>query len=257
MSAPIRILDLCTGTGCIPLLLHSLLTEHARRLSILGVDISPRAVALAKDNLKWNIAERTLHEVAAGQIRFVCADIMTDLSAILRETCNPSCVLSHPCNGGENLEWDVMISNPPYISPVSFSKDTARSVRNWEPRLALVPCGSSTDEQHGASADKMALHGDTFYPRLLSIAESIKAKVVLLETADLDQAIRVARLASQSRLWDGIEIWRDWLVQGHPSSGKAPETVEVGGVSILIRGEGNGRAVLCWRGEAGELVDRA
>ena len=52
--------------------------------------------------------------------------------------------------------------------------------------------------------------------------------------------------------WDGCEIWRDWIGEGRVREG---EVVEVEGEMVRVRGEGNGRVVVCWRGEGWE-VDR-
>ncbi|KAK4987911.1 hypothetical protein LTR66_007466 [Elasticomyces elasticus] len=93
------------------------------------------------------------------------------------------------------------MSNPPYISPLEFDNTTSRSVRNFEPKIALVPPSDAAL----SGIDQ----GDVFYPRLLAIAEEVGAKLVLLEVADLTQARRVATMAYKQRVWDGIEIWRD------------------------------------------------
>ena len=124
-------------------------------------------------------------------------------------------------------EWDIIISNPPYISPRGYVRETHRSVRNWEPKLALVPCSSSysctldgdiskssssslSSSSPSSSSSSSAMSAsyqtdsglnqdvaiaDLFYPRLFSIANQVNAKVVLVEAGDLAQAGRVARLA--------------------------------------------------------------
>ncbi|KAL8965244.1 MAG: hypothetical protein Q9197_006602, partial [Variospora fuerteventurae] len=146
----LRILDLCTGTGCIALLLHSLLHRTHHSLQILGIDISPRAVALAHCNLHHNTAKNRLHRSAREQVRFEEADVF---------------------NSGKiwDTKWDIVVANPPYISPDDFNRTTARSVRNWEPKLALVP-GSSSDAGVMGEADKEQA-GDAFYPRVMAIAK--------------------------------------------------------------------------------------
>ncbi|KAI9785258.1 MAG: hypothetical protein M1816_000444 [Peltula sp. TS41687] len=240
-SSSLRILDLCTGTGCIPLWLHSCLADHMKGLTIFGVDVSRQAVKLANQNLRWNVKNGNLKSSAQEEIRFVHADISKDNALWTSDLSLPD-QSPRPDGHHEQREWDILISNPPYISPRSFCKDTARSVRNWEPRLALVP--GNFDQGDNSSAMSP---GDIFYPRLLSLAAQVKAKLVLLETADLEQATRVANLAVKSSLWDGVEIWRDWPDQGNGRTRKTPETVQLHDETVLIRGEGNGRVVLCWR----------
>lgn len=137
--------------------------------------------------------------------------------------------------------WDVLISNPPYISPSAYWKTTARSVRGYEPKLALVPPKkidqSDTDQ------------GDNFYPRLLNIARDVEAKVVLLEVGDMEQAVRVARHAQARDIFDGIEIWRD-----QPDAASDTESQEDG---FAVVGSGNARSVLCWRGAGAHWLEKA
>lgn len=146
-----------------------------------------------------------------------------------------------------------MISNPPYISPAAFDTTTSRSVRNYEPRCALVPPTTPASSSQGAEVDA----GDIFYPRLLHLAEQVSARVLLVEVADMEQAIRVARmvLGKSKRMWDGCEIWRDWPAAGASGMGDGEgEVVEVQGGRVRVTGEGNGRAVLAWRGGDGRRM---
>ena len=108
--------------------------------------------------------------------------------------------------------------------------------------------------------------GDLFYPRLLDLAARVSARVVLFEVADMEQAVRVAAMVRGQGLglgrdrgggvWDGCEIWRDWPAAGAGAGGEEEEeeggeVVGVQGVDVRVRGEGNGRAVLAWRGKDG------
>lgn len=234
LPSSLRILDLCTGTGCISLLLHSLLSPHINNLKILGVDLASKAIALAKKNLQWNVTRGRMRLEAESQIRFLCTDIFAKDS-----------------DRGDFMtsEWDIIVSNPPYISPAGFFRDTSRSVRNWEPKLALVP--HILNSSRGMQAPTFAsedLHaaGDTFYPHLLAIAAKVKAKMLVLETADLAQATRVTAMACKSRLWDEVEIWRDWPGQASGDEAQV-DTINIEGKNIDVRGDGNGRTVVCSR----------
>lgn len=227
----LRILDLCTGTGCIALLLHSLLSLRISSLFLLGIDISPRAIALAKYNLHSNIRGGHLSSLAATQVQFSQADIF-------REDAIPK------------GELDVLIANPPYISPSGYDRSTARSVRAWEPKTALVPPlphrpSSPPPSQPltytNTECEKDNTVGDAFYPRLFNIAQRVGAQVVLVEVADMAQAQRVAALAIKAHVWRICEIWRDW------PAGRGVQAVEIGGRRVEIRGEGEGRAVVLWK----------
>ena len=102
-NAPMTILDIGTGSGC---LLLSLLSELPNAFGI-GSDISPAALAIAKQN-----AQRLrLHERCA----FVCASYADVFS--------------------ENI--DILISNPPYLAQEEMA-DLERDVADYDPVSALV-----------------------------------------------------------------------------------------------------------------------
>lgn len=98
--------------------------------------------------------------------------------------------------------------------------------------------------------------GDVFYPRLLEIAERVSARVFLVEVADMEQARRVVAMVGEKGRggWEGCEVWRDWP-DGSDGEGNG-EVVEVGGREVRVRGEGNGRAVLAWRGGGGRMLGK-
>jgi HemK-like putative methylase len=249
----LRILDLCTGTGCISLLLHSLLkppnikqTEPEGRLAdrlnagleILSVDISETALELARTNLHYNLGLKHLHPSAEQDISFAQADVLykvTGNSTVKRDsalasksytidtelgTSAPSIWEVLQRNGPEN-RWDVLIANPPYISPRQFSPGgaTARSVRRWEPQLALVPRPLKSyapripiGPEHQQRRLPIQLdRGDEFYPRLLELARLVGAKAVVLEVGDNGQALRVRNMATQYFAGEPdmvVEVWR-------------------------------------------------
>ena len=100
---PLRILDVGTGTGAIPIALAT----HLPTAHLTAVDISPAALAIAREN-----AAR--HRVS-GRIRFVESDL---LAALPEES------------------FDIIISNPPYVS-LADAPTLAPEVRDHEPHLAL------------------------------------------------------------------------------------------------------------------------
>ncbi|KAH7089605.1 S-adenosyl-L-methionine-dependent methyltransferase [Paraphoma chrysanthemicola] len=226
----LRLLDLCTGTGCIPLLfqheLHSARDDVVVRA--LGVDVSEGALHLAHHNVQR--LYKNSGSLAKGRVQLIKADVLVDPFA--DQVAGPM-----PLKTALNYKrlpsfWDILTSNPPYISPSEYWKTTTRSVRGYEPKLALVPPpkGEQDDIQQG----------DMFYPRLLNIARDVEAKIVLLEIADMAQALRVAQRALQLGIFDGIEIWRE-DPSAHPSAVTDQN-------DFHIRGDGNARSVICWRG---------
>ena len=96
----LRILDLCTGSGCIAIAL----TKRLPDCRMVASDISEKALALAAEN-----AER--HK--AQKIEFVKSDLFSDL----------------------NGPFDIIVSNPPYISGPEFAGLQEEVLR--EPRAAL------------------------------------------------------------------------------------------------------------------------
>lgn len=225
-----RVLDLCTGTGCISLLLHAILAQHIPNFEILGIDISPKAIALANQNLHHNVALGRLPQSAKKQIKFRQADIFLE-------------------NTFQRNNWDVVISNPPYISPHGFNKDTSRSVRNYEPKIALVPlCGGTNRTNLTPQTDSSI--SDTFYPKLLDIAEKSNTCSLLVEVADLEQARRVLTQAVRRCSWENFEIWRDW-----PDM-KTTSKVLINGATVDIIGEGNGRSILISKTRKGTSTDK-
>jgi hypothetical protein len=223
-------MDLCTGTGCIPLLFRHELYSARNDIEVhmLAVDISDEALSLADHNMRR--ADKSQSHTRKGQMDLLKADILTDPFADQVEGSLP---LKSAMNfAGCPPFWDILISNPQYISPTNYWTTTTRSVRGYEPKSALVP-------PHRSGQDDTQ-QGDMFYSRLLNIARDVEAKIVLLEVADMDQARRVAQQAREFDIFDGIEIWRE-----DPASSTHEDSEEI---DFPIIGQGNARTVLCWRG---------
>lgn len=177
-----------------------------------------------------------------NSIGFIQADVLRNDQDIAPEAAEnnrhppPLLEALHRLNSNDNPpRFDILISNPPYISPKSFNSTTSRSVRKFEPRLALVP--DPPDET-----------GDLFYPHLFRIASQVNAKMVLFEVADLHQAKRVAEMAMKD--WPHVEIWRD----DPAAKPDETDTIVVDGKSIAIRGRGHGRSVFAYSEEASKSL---
>ncbi len=103
-----RVLDMCTGSGCI---LISLL-NYSNNCTGVGADISAEALEVAKEN-----AGRLLKKMSAelpAEIEFVQSDLFEHITG----------------------QFDVIVSNPPYIQ-TSVIDTLMPEVRDHEPRLAL------------------------------------------------------------------------------------------------------------------------
>ncbi|KAL7936697.1 S-adenosyl-L-methionine-dependent methyltransferase [Trichoderma chlorosporum] len=223
------IVDFCTGTGCIPLLLYNLLHQQFEHLEVLGVDISDQAVSLSRDNIVHNVrlghlpVPRPNHTLGILQ-----ADVFQD--KVIEKL--------------RDRTWDVMVSNPPYISRRVWyhgGGQIGHSVRKYEPSLALVPGDDIPIPKHWE-------HEDIFYSRLLDIAQVLKPKVILFEVGDEKQALRVISRFFQRKLSPDshVEIWRDWPDFASNDDEKSPLEITVNdGISqaISVKGNGNVRSI--------------
>ena len=226
---PLNIVDVCTGTGCIALLLSSFLHRYFPKQTITarGLDISRHAVVLARANL-----------ALAQEQRHLPTDDRVDIQLAQADVFHPSFQekITHPV--------DILISNPPYISARGFHRSTSRSVRNHEPRLALVP-------REGLYSD--GLNEDAFYRRLIEVGASARARVMLFEVGDMEQAVRVASMALDrtiggKRVWEKVEIWRD-IPDAEADVGEETD-VTINNRHVPLCGTGDGRAVLLHRAGA-------
>lgn len=100
-----RILDLCTGSGCIGLALASQIKDARVTLA----DVSAPALKIAKKN----VSEAKL----SGRVTCFQADVLRPASEFLGK-------------------FDLIVSNPPYITTAEMIV-LQRSVRDYEPHLAL------------------------------------------------------------------------------------------------------------------------
>ena len=105
LSQDPRILDLCCGSGCIGLAVASRVKDARVTLA----DLSQKALAVAKENVAMN--------KYSGRVRCVQVDALEAPPAFLGK-------------------FDMIVSNPPYI-PVGEMADLPRSVRDFEPSMAL------------------------------------------------------------------------------------------------------------------------
>lgn len=123
-----RVLDIGTGTGCLPLLLSSEVNPSKTRLNVTGIDVSPSALELARENLQ----RCHHHQSSEHLVDFQHADLFSDADL-------------------DRLgQFDLVVSNPPYISADEFEA-LDYSVRDWEDSGALVPCSSSTSGSSSSS----------------------------------------------------------------------------------------------------------
>jgi release factor glutamine methyltransferase len=100
-----NILDIGTGSGCIPIILKSHLTNY----QLFAIDISPDALQTAKRNSELNNTD----------IAFIEADALNLNEAIIT-----------------GQQYGVIVSNPPYVTMVD-KQQMHHNVTGFEPHTAL------------------------------------------------------------------------------------------------------------------------
>lgn len=101
----LRMLDLCTGSGCIALALAKAFPKS----TVLGIDVSDQALELAQENAK---------SCGLENVNFKKSDLFSEL--------------------GQDQKFDLIVSNPPYIDEAEWRERLKPGVRDWEDKLALV-----------------------------------------------------------------------------------------------------------------------
>lgn len=103
LSSGVRILDMCTGSGCIliSLLHYSMWTEG------VGVDLSSKALEVARENARILLSE-------GRNVSFIESNLFENVEGV----------------------YDIVVSNPPYIQ-TEVIKGLMPEVRDHEPMMAL------------------------------------------------------------------------------------------------------------------------
>ena len=103
-----RVLDMCTGSGCIIISLAAAGHTAEYEYGAVGVDISDKAIEVAEYNSKLN---------GVSYVEFVKSNMFAEL----RDT---------------GVKFDVIVSNPPYI-PTKDIRELSDEVKLHDPLLAL------------------------------------------------------------------------------------------------------------------------
>lgn len=131
----------------------------------------------------------------------------------------------------EKLCCDVIVANPPYIAPRSFwDGTTARSVRMFEPSLALVPPEISQN-----SIMDTIRQEDIFFDSILRLALDVQAKLTVLECGSLMQAQRVAVMCKD--IANGFQQDQVISVEVWPSEGPLMEGGGPFAVAMLVEAD--------------------
>ena len=105
----VRVLDICTGSGCIA---WSVAAELGKRAQVYGCDISPEALAIACGQ-----------EIDAGVKFFECDILAPQAEEVIGAECGAA-------------KFDIIVSNPPYVCECEKAL-MQKNVLDFEPELAL------------------------------------------------------------------------------------------------------------------------
>ena len=113
-----RILDICTGSGCIAITLGLNIPNS----KVTGWDISEDALRIAQGNVEI---------LKARNVRIEYQDALA-----LRKAANATEISDSEPDSSPSKDWDIIVSNPPYICEKEKA-DMEKNVLEHEPSLAL------------------------------------------------------------------------------------------------------------------------
>ena len=168
-----RVLDMCTGSGCIAISIARL----GKPASVTGADISEAALAVAGDN--------------AARLGADVVWVKSDMFA------------------GIDGEFDVIVSNPPYIPPEQI-EGLEPEVKDHEPRLALYG-GEDGLDYYRTLVTEGAKH-------LRPAADGEEGGILIVEIG-FDQGVSVPALFREAG-FTGVRVRKDYagldrVVVGH------------------------------------------
>ncbi len=194
-----KVLDLCTGSGCIPLLLCHLWQSGAAHAT--GVDISTDAIRLATENAALCGIPALASSSATAQPQNTFTPVLGDL---MHPTFIQAARLQPP--------YDLITSNPPYIPRAEYD-ELPPSVKDFEDVRALLgeTPGHSPPDANLPDTDRAK--GLVFYHRIASLASrhgllKRSGGTLALEVGD-GQAFEVAQIIKNNFEAHSIDIFKD------------------------------------------------
>jgi release factor glutamine methyltransferase len=171
-NRPVRIVDLCTGSGCIAVSLAKELTSA----HVIATDASENALAVARENARY-------HSVA-DRIRYLEGDLFGPLEEL-------------DIRG----QIDIMVSNPPYVRAGDLPT-LQPEVKDYEPLMALVAGPEGTEmakriiqltpeylKKNGALIMEMGLGQAEALTRMAETTGAYARPEILKDLAGIDRVI--------------------------------------------------------------------
>ncbi|KII92752.1 hypothetical protein PLICRDRAFT_27757 [Plicaturopsis crispa FD-325 SS-3] len=210
MKRPLSVLDLCTGTGCIPLLMCRLMPPGS--IHTYGVDVSTEAVDLATENARQCNPDNG-NSFTPLQLDMLAPSFLSNLLSRTRD----------------HAPFDIITANPPYIPQCEYD-ELPSSVKDYEDPRALLGDPSSTHGSGSSDLPEDGGHTDglTFYRAITRLASHstclrpssspLSPALVLEVGAGQAQSVRniVQTGIGQVAGWGNgkCEVWRDaWDVE--------------------------------------------
>jgi release factor glutamine methyltransferase len=163
-----QVLDVGTGTGAIALAI----ADEVPTAQVTAVDVSPDALALARENLELTGVN--------GRVRLVEHDLTSGLG---------------------DGEFDLVVSNPPYVEPDELPT-LQPEVRDWEPHVALVAAGA-TEQLAQAATEALRPGGWLVLETAAGAGERVER---LLSEIGFEEVTITPDLAGRDRVAEGR--WR-------------------------------------------------
>ncbi|HVD48561.1 MAG TPA: peptide chain release factor N(5)-glutamine methyltransferase [Gaiellaceae bacterium] len=160
-----KVLDVGTGTGAIALAI----ADEVPTARVTAVDVSPDALALARENLDVTGVN--------GRVRLVEHDLTSGLG---------------------KHDFDLVVSNPPYVEPEELPT-LQPEVRDWEPHVALVAPGA-TEQLARAATEALRPGGWLVLETACGAGERVER---LLSEIGFDDVTITPDLAGRDRVAEG------------------------------------------------------
>jgi release factor glutamine methyltransferase len=172
----VRIIDLCTGSGCIAVSLAKELTAA----HVIATDASERALAVARENSR--------NHGTAGRIRYLEGDLFDPLDEL-----------------DIRSQVDIIVANPPYIRAGDLPA-LQPEVKDYEPLMALIAGPEGTEmakriiyiapeylKKNGALIMEMGLGQAKALTRMIDATCAYGKPEILRDLAGIDRVIIAKR----------------------------------------------------------------
>ncbi|KAG9296564.1 hypothetical protein G9A89_015156 [Geosiphon pyriformis] len=190
-SKKFKIIDICTGSGCVALALsHNL---PAAMCKIHAIDNAPDALMLASLNLRQH------QELLHNPVTLSNLDIMKTCDQDLRASIEKTFDDEPP----KSVGFDLIVSNPPYVSTSEY-ESLGNEVKLWEDKRALV-----ADEDGVAFHMKIAKLAKVLLKKGIQNEQQNKdIPRIVMEIGGEHQVPKVYKVLQENG-FSWVKVWKD------------------------------------------------